>query len=127
MAKERRTWDRVPVEQYVHVLEGDNSDFPALATDISLTGMQLLCDEPTANRIVPNAQLATRDQFGHIHVRMRLPRRHRPDEDLMVEARCRVMAVRRVSRDEFRIGLEYAEFQGQSYEQLETFVDDWLE
>lgn len=100
---------------------------PALAVDLSLTGVQVLCDRPTAMQLWAqgDATRLTPDDDVRSEVRMRL---RCPDgRHLRVQAEVRVMSVREAGDDEYRVGFKYLEFHGDHYESLERFVDEWMD
>ncbi|MBW3567432.1 MAG: PilZ domain-containing protein, partial [Proteobacteria bacterium] len=125
MSDDRRDFPRIETEHSVELVDGDGSAFPTLALDISLTGMQLLCDQPTAERIAPggetkNGDGSPRELVARLRVKCRDGNRER------IGVHCSVMSVRKVEPDEFRIGVKFTGFEGDSYHALEAWIDDTL-
>lgn len=125
MSQERRDFPRIETEHSVELVDAQGGVFPTLALDLSLTGLQLLCDQPTAERIAPGGELADeqnqpRDFDIRLRVRLREQGRHR------LQIRCRLMSVREVQQDEYRIGMKFIGFTGDSYHLLEAYVDESL-
>lgn len=108
---EKRQYPRVGVDESVQVVDSDGGSLPAVAVDMSLLGMQLLCDAATAKHITD--RLAESDD-DVIHVRLPLA---------AVDADCRVVYLRHLPEDECRVGLQYTRFPGASYDRLECFID----
>ncbi len=112
MNEDRRQYERIETDDSVQVIDGDQI-LPALALNISLLGMQLLCDAATADRLGRHLGEGGED------IRVRLP-----GAEGGVEALCRVVYLRHGAQDEYRLGLEYRHFLAGSYDRLEKFVDD---
>ena len=125
MSQDRRDFPRIETEHSVEIVDADGNDFPTLALDLSLTGMQLLCDHPTAERIAPGGE--TRNASGaprEIDVRLRIRLRESGRQKLKI--RCQVMSIREVQEDEYRIGVKFMRFEGDSYHTLEAYIDESL-
>jgi hypothetical protein len=123
---ERRNYPRLHTRFPAEVLAaGKRAIDHALATDVSITGLQLVCDERVANRIVDKAEKGKLKQAKPATIRVNLPLRD--GTHVRVECRCKVRAVRKADDGSYSIGLEYEYFEGQSYAALEAFIDDWVE
>ena len=123
---ERRNYPRLHTRFPAEVLAaGKRAIDHALATDVSITGLQLVSDERVANRIVDKADKGKVEKAKPVLIRVNLPLRD--GTHVRVECRCKVRAVRKAEDDSYRIGLEYEYFEGQSYAALEAFIDDWVE
>lgn len=121
---ERRLYPRLDIQHPAELLLSDGSIGPALASNISITGLSLITDRATAWRVVPGGSLAGPKAGGLVEVRVTLPLRD--GTHVKVEAACRVRALRRVAADEFQLGVEYETFHGHGYRALEAFIDDWM-
>lgn len=121
---DRRVFGRIDTQHPVKVLDAGGAAHPALALDISLTGLQLLCNRETAARLLPTAALEGRLSGEELRVQMQLPLKDGRYSD--VDARCRVVAARDDDGERYRIGLRYIWFENYSYDDLERFIDDWL-
>lgn len=122
--RDRRVFGRIDTQHPVKVLDAGGAAHPALALDISLTGLQLLCNRETAARLLPAAAMEGTLSGEELRVQMQLPLKDGRYSD--VDARCRVVAARDDDGDRFRIGLRYIWFENYSYDDLERFIDDWL-
>lgn len=124
MEQEKRTFRRIEVEQSVRIVEADGSTFPAIAADVSLAGMQLLCDKPTMQRISPHGLKTRADHGVRIHVRMNLSQQREGQNRLGLFGR--VVSVRQNGDDEYRLGVQFTDYEPGSYNALETFIDGHL-
>lgn len=123
-ASDRRDFPRIETEHSVELVDAGGAVFPTLALDLSLTGMQLLCDEPTAERIAPGGETRIDGTPRELDVRLRIRLREAGGQRLKIG--CQVMSVREVQPDEFRIGLKFVRFDGDSYHTLEAYIDETL-
>ena len=125
MSDDRRDFPRIETEHSVEIIDPDGASFPTLALDLSLTGMQLLCDQPTAARIAPAGNLREADGSPReLDVRLRVKLREGERERLKI--RCQLMSLREVQQDEIRIGVKFIHFEGNSYHVLEAYIDESL-
>lgn len=121
---ERRHYPRIDTEHPAELLDGSGTPHPAHATNISLSGLQVRCDQKTALAFAPKGQATHPRDIPELRVRMSLPLKDR--STVRVEARCKVISFRRVAADDFRFGLQYEFFEGRSYQALEAYIDDWV-
>ena len=124
MSQDRRDFPRVETEHSVELVDADGGVFPTLALDLSLTGMQLLCDQPTAERIAPGGVTGEDGKPHEFDVRVRI--RLRDGGRRRLDIHCQVMSVREVQDDEYRVGVRFARFARDSYHALEAYIDETL-
>jgi hypothetical protein len=120
MSEEKRTFDRIETEHSIRILCEDGSSFPGIAANISLTGLQILCDQPTMDRISPHGL----DTKVPIRVRVSLP--DMPENQSKLGLFGRVMSIRQGGQDEYRIGVQFTDFEPGSYNALEHYLDTHL-
>ena len=124
MSEEKRAFDRIETEHSIRIIGEDGSSFPAIAANISLTGLQILCDRPTLERITPHGVDTKAIHEVQIRVRVTLP--DVPDSHAKLGLFGRVMNVRASGQDEYRIGLQFTDFEPGSYNALERYIDAHL-
>lgn len=117
-----RLYTQFPAEL---VVGGQRQSERVLAVDVSITGLQIVCDRQLAARVVPDADQARAAEAPPVQVRVALPLRD--GTHVQVDVRCKVRTVREHINAEHRLGLEYEYFEGKSYAALEAFIDDWVE
>lgn len=121
MSEEKRTFDRIDTEHSIRILGEDGSSFPAIAANISLTGLQIVCDRPTMERISSHGTETRASHEVQIRVRVVLP--DMPENQNKLGLFGRVVAVRPGGQDEFRIGVQFTDFEPGSYNALEHYLD----
>ena len=124
MSEEKRTFDRIETEHSIRILCEDGNSFPGIAANISLTGLQILCDRPTMERISPHGLETKGDHQVPIRVRVSLP--DMPENQSKLGLFGQVMSVREGGQDEFRIGVRFTDFEPGSYNALEHYLDSHL-
>jgi hypothetical protein len=124
MAEEKRAFDRIETEHSIKIVAPDGSTFPAIASNISLTGMLILCDEPTLTRITPHGAATTAENDVHVRVRVVLP--DVPDSRSRLGLFGKIVSVRPGRPDEYRIGVQFTDFEPGSYNALELYIDSHL-
>jgi hypothetical protein len=124
MSEEKRAFDRIETEHSIRIIGEDGSSLPAIAANISLTGLQILCDRPTMERITPHGAETKAAHEVHIRVRVTLP--DMPENQNKLGLFGRVVAVRPGGQDEFRIGVQFIDYEPGSYNALESYLDKHL-
>lgn len=123
-AAERRLYKRFETDSAVEMFAEDGAEFSARALNVSLAGMQLVCDRDVVRAVAPKGEKTTPDQSPVVRLRFSLPRAGDVSE---IEADCRIVLVRRVSEQSYHLHVQYEFFQGNGYNELEDFVDAMLE
>lgn len=109
--KDRRLYPRFDVILPVKLTVGEQT-VEGNIFDISQGGMQLGCDQVTAEVLVPTPnQSVSAGQNLVVSASFRCP------EGEGVTVSCRLVVSRRVSNNEFRIGMEYIEFASEADEE----------
>ena len=124
MSEEKRTFDRIETEHSIRIIGDDGSSFPAIAANISLTGLQILCDGPTMQRITSHGLETNSSHAVQVRVRVMLPEVSVSLDKLGLFGR--VVSVRTGGQDEYRIGVQFTDFEPGSYNALEHYIDTHL-
>lgn len=92
--------------------------------DISMRGLQLGCDHAAVARAVPTSgQIVSPGQNLMVMVSFQLP-----GERTEIEVNCRIAVCRRVSDNEYRVGLEIMEFGSEADSHLfESYIQQRIE
>lgn len=118
--KERRLYPRfdviLPARMWVEGEPLDGNIF-----DISLGGLQMGCDHAAVVKAIPTAgQIVTPGQDLQVRVSFLIP-----GEKHELDTVCRIAVCRRVSDNEYRVGLEIVEFTAEVDSQLyETYIHE---
>ena len=117
---DRRQSFRHPVKLQVELVLSDSSILPVEATGISARGLEFRCDSWLADEIEPRGiQNHPLDRI-QIKVVADLP----ISDENRFYARCRVIAARRLSQEEYVLGLEFIDFEKSSEKVLARFLEE---
>ena len=115
---ERRKSLRYPVKLQVDLVLTDGSILPIEANNISAKGMQFRCDSWLADEIEPRGiQNHPLDRI-QLKAVTSLP----ISGENKLYARCKVIVARRLSQEEYILGLEFVDFEKSSEKVLERFI-----
>ena len=113
---ERRSSHRTRVELPLDLVLENGSIVPATASNLSASGLQFHCDGWTAHEIDPRGVHKHALDAPPLKVVTRLHQHN-------IYIRCRIISARRLSQDNYLIGLEFLSFEGDGQRHLETFLD----
>ena len=114
---EHRNLNRYSVDLPLDLVLENGHILPVTADNISETGLQFSCDNWTANEIEP------RGIHNHPLGNIRLKLVASVNASKKIYAKCRVIAARRLSRENYLIGLEFIDFEGSGGSQLNKFLN----
>lgn len=119
-----RSQQRVPVELSAVLSTTNGEVFETQALNVSRAGMQIECDMACLTKVLPSRHSAAPGDSIEIDLEFSLPLfRSQPTAIL---ARAEIIHVRRVARDRFRVGLQFAKVGGNGYLYLEQYVSSRL-
>lgn len=117
--KERRLEHRYPVQLPIDLVLGDGTILSVEACNISTHGLQFKCDSFIANEIEPRGiQKCPLDQI-QLKVVASLP----VEDDKKIYSRCKMVVARRLSQDQYILGLEFLDFEAGTDKVLNRFIE----
>ncbi|MBT8129971.1 MAG: PilZ domain-containing protein [Gammaproteobacteria bacterium] len=117
---ERRSTHRYKVKLPVELILEGGAVLPVESIDISNTGLQFSCDSWVADEIEPRGiQTHPLDQI-RLKAVIDFPGMDKYNSKLY--ARCRIIVARRLSQDEYLLGLQFKDFENGSERLLEKFI-----
>jgi c-di-GMP-binding flagellar brake protein YcgR len=117
---ERRSTQRYRVKLPVELILEDGTVLPVESTDISNRGLQFRCDSWVADEIEPRGiQNHPLDQI-RLKAVTDFPGMDKYNSRLY--ARCRIVVARRLSQDEYILGIEFIDFENGSDRLLERYI-----
>ena len=117
---ERRCTHRYKIKLPVELVLEDGAVLPVESVDISNKGLQFSCDSWVADEIEPRGiQNHPLDQI-RIKAVIDFPGMDKYSSKLY--ARCRIVVARRISQDDYLIGLEFVDFENGSERLLQQFI-----
>ncbi len=125
MSEYKRDHPRIKKSLPVEIIAPGERTLFASTYDVSKRGVQLLCDGITVREIFGGPGLARPTKPPTVLLKLRL--NHSGQEPEQVEAECRAVFSRRVSEQEYRVGLQIHSLSESSRLALDNFVDECLE
>jgi c-di-GMP-binding flagellar brake protein YcgR len=117
---ERRCTHRYKVKLPVELILEDGTVLPVESVDISNKGLQFICDSWVADEIEPRGiQVHPLEQ---IRLKAVIDFPGMDQDSSKMYARCRIVVARRMSQDEYVIGLAFVDFENGSERLLEKFI-----
>jgi len=120
VAYERRSTHRYKVKLPVELILEGGTVLPVEAIDISNNGLQFACDSWIADEIEPRG--IQNHPLDQIRLKAVTDFMDTDKYSSKLYARCRIVAARRLSQDEYLLGLEFTDFENGSGHLLEKFI-----
>jgi hypothetical protein len=117
---ERRCTHRYKVKLPVELILEDGTVLPVESVDISSKGLQFTCDSWVADEIEPRGIQTHPLEQIRLKAVIEFPGMDKYNSKLY--ARCRIIVARRISQDEYVIGLAFVDFENGSERLLEKFI-----
>lgn len=125
MSDYKRDHPRVKKSLPVEIIAPGEKTLFASTYDVSKRGVQLLCDGITVREIFGGPGLSRPSKPPAVLLKFRL--NHSGREPELIEAECTAVFSRRVSEQEYRVGLQIHSLSASSRVALDNFVEECLE
>ena len=119
MASERRQYPRIPTDLPLEVRTGDGEVVRVAARNLSCGGLEMSCDRWCADRLLPPGHQAFPGQPIKVQLAFQLPA---GEGSRGVAVAAEVVDSRRLSQNEYRVGLHFTTFEGDGEALVERFV-----
>lgn len=119
-----RNQQRVETQLDVMVSLPSGEAVQCRATNLSRAGMMLSCDNRTLEQLVPGQKPPAPGQLIDIVAKFSVP--VVAAQNVSVSADCHLIHLRRVSRDEFQVGIQFCGFEGNGYNYVDQYVSRQL-
>ncbi len=119
-----RNQQRVETQLEVMVSLPSGEAVQCRATNLSRTGMMISCNNETLKQLVPEQKSPAPGQWIDIMAKFSVP--VVAAQNVTISADCHLIHLRRVSRDEFHVGLQFCGFEGNGQGYVDQFVSRQL-
>ncbi|GHD54399.1 hypothetical protein SAMN05216429_101255 [Marinobacter persicus] len=119
-----RNQQRVDVTIDVTLESPDGQCVVCKALNLSRAGVMLCCDKNTVQQLIPGMRPPAPGNWIDIKTRFPIPLSTRHPENVSADGH--IIHMRRVSRDEFQIGVQFCEFEGNGFDYIDKFVSKLL-
>ena len=118
---ERRRTQRYLVDLPVDIVLQDGSVLPVVTCNMSRKGLQFRCDSWIADEIEPRG--IQNHPLDAVRVKAITDFPDMGKYNSRLYARCRIVVARRLSEEEYLIGLEFVDFENGSERLLERYIN----
>lgn len=120
MAGERRLYPRITTELPLELQTDAGETARATIRNLSQGGLEISCDRWCADRILPSGHQAFPGQ--PINAQLRWQVRGADGSDQAVQASGEIVVSRRLSQNEYRVGIQILRFEGDGAQLVDQYV-----
>ncbi len=115
-----RNQQRVDVETDITIEKHDGCCLTCHVSNLSRTGVMISCDQETVKQLVPGMRAPSPGHWIEVKTRFTVP--VLPTQPVTVLADANIVHLRRIARDEFQIGIQFSEFEGNGFDYIDRYV-----
>lgn len=115
-----RNQQRVDVAIEVTVEKPDGSSLVCSVSNISRTGLMILCGRDKFKDLIPGQQTPAPGTWIEVKALFSVP--VVDNEPVSVVAHGHIVHMRRISRNQYQIGIQFVEFDGNGFAQVDQYV-----
>jgi len=117
----RRRFPRVETRLSLEVRAECDLLFNTMTVNISQTGLSFETDRNTFKQLTVNQRVSEKSQPVEVDIKITLPKEDGSSIDICTH--CRLFQLRRISRDCYHIGLEYAKLSESDDQELTRYIE----
>jgi len=115
-----RHQQRVTVATDVTLERPDGQCVTCQASNISRSGVTISCDQEAVGQLIPGMRPPAPGNWLETKVRFSLPLP--AGQPVTISTDAHIVHMRRVSRNEFELGIQFCEFEGNSFDDVDKYV-----
>lgn len=119
-----RNQQRVDVATEVRIEKPDGSSLVCSVSNISRTGLMISCGQKEVQALIPAQQTPAPGAWIEVKASFTVP--VVASQPVAVVADGHIVHMRRISRNEFQIGVQFAEFDGNGFDYVDSYVSKLL-
>ena len=119
-----RNQQRVDVATEVTVEKTDGSSLVCSVSNISRTGLMISCGQNQVQELVPDQKTPAPGAWLEVKASFSVP--VVDSQPVMVIGHGHIVHMRRISRNEFQIGIQFFEFDDNGFEHVDQYVSKLL-
>ncbi|MGB1951915.1 MAG: PilZ domain-containing protein [Marinobacter sp.] len=119
-----RNQQRVDVSTQVTIVKNDGSCLDCRISNISRTGLMISCSQELVKELVPGQKAPVPGSWIPVKARFSVP--VVATQPVSVIADGNIVHMRRIARDEYQVGIQFAEFEGNGYDYVDRYVSTLL-
>lgn len=119
-----RNQQRVDVSADAVIEKTDGSYLDCKITNLSRSGIMISCTQATIKELVPGQKAPIPGNWIPVKAKFSVP--VVATQPVSVIAEGNIVHMRRVARDEYQVGIQFAEFEGNGYDYVDGYVSKLL-
>jgi len=119
-----RNQQRVDVATEVRIEKPDGSSLVCSVSNISRTGLMISCGQEEVQVLIPAQQTPAPGAWIEVKALFSVPVVASQPVSIVVDGH--IVHMRRLSRNEFQVGVQFAEFDGNGFEYVNNYVSKLL-
>lgn len=119
-----RNQQRVDVATEVRIEKQDGCCLTCEVSNISRTGIMILCDQEAVRELVPSEKTPAPGNWISVTTTFSVP--VVAQQPVSVIAGGNIIHMRRIARDQFQLGIQFSEFEGNGFEYVNNYVSKLL-
>ena len=119
-----RNQQRVSVSTDIAIETPDGTCVTCTVSNLSRTGLMVICDLNTVRALIPHQRPPAPGQWIAVKTRFSVP--VLPTQPVSVIAEGNIVHMRRTARNEFQLGIQFAEFENNGYDYVDRYVSQLL-
>ena len=119
-----RNQQRVDVSTQVTIERHDGCCLDCTISNLSRTGLMISCSQELVKELVPGQKAPVPGSWIPVKARFSVP--VVATQPVAVIADGNIVHMRRIARDEYQVGIQFAEFEGNGYDYVDRYVSTLL-
>ncbi|SOB78406.1 PilZ domain-containing protein [Marinobacter sp. LV10R510-11A] len=115
-----RNQQRADVESDIVIEKADGCQLTCKISNLSRTGIMLSCNQDTVNQLIP--RLKVPEPGNLIVVKARFCVTVVATQPVTIVANGNIVHLRRMARDEFQLGIQFADFEDNGFDYVDRYV-----
>lgn len=115
-----RNQQRVGVATDITIEKADGCCLTCQVSNLSRSGVMIACDQETVKQLVPGMRAPSPGHWIEVKTRFTVP--VLPAQPVTVLADGNIVHMRRIAKDEFQIGIQFSEFEGNGFDYVDRYV-----
>lgn len=119
-----RNQQRVDVTTKITIEKPDGGCLTCSVSNLSRTGIMVSCNQEAIKELIPDQRTPAPGRWISVKTRFSVP--VIPTQPVSVIADGNIVHIRRIARDEFQLGIQFSEFEGNGFDYIDRYVGKLL-
>ncbi len=115
-----RNQQRVDVSTDITIEKPDGCCLTCSVANLSRTGVMISCNQETVKQLIPEQKAPAPGNWIAVKARFSVP--VVATQPVAIIADGNIVHMRRIARDEFQLGIQFAEFEGNGFDYVDRYV-----